>query len=200
MDKNDLKKRVKVSGNNGNGYRNSLAVEATEVLEFIRQTRPELYDHVLAEAKRQEEAKGLVLVPQNSTSVIKIADKTEIEFEPIEKKHYRFLKRPWDLGMILDKINFTFAGVKEIVDEDLQRAFQFLPTKKQQREGLTGLDYHFNTADEKVYGSIVYDYYNSRSSSSLEWSTKAGLTVKNFTEQDIEEYNRLKIFIEKGKK
>ena len=54
MNPDQLEKLVKISANNGKGgYRSSLLVEAAEVLEYIRQKRPELYEHVLAEANRK---------------------------------------------------------------------------------------------------------------------------------------------------
>ncbi len=79
MNQTELEKLVKVPESNGNGYRSSLSVEAAEVLDYIRQTRPELFEHVLAEAKRQEEKQN----PQVTTALAKIT--TEVDFSDISK-------------------------------------------------------------------------------------------------------------------
>lgn len=227
MGKNELEKLVKASIGNDD-YRSSLAVEATELLEYLRINKPGLYEQVLAEAKRLPESKVLVLSPHKpSANLIKTADESEAKYGLIEGKYTLFLERPWDLGLILNKINFVFAGVQNIVNEygrelvaskpikieftrkgleyavqDPEKAFLFLPTKKQQKNDLKRVYYGFNTADEKLSGEILYyNYYQALSTKSWDWRMKVQLSVKaeEFKDQDLEEYTRLKLFIEKGK-
>ena len=69
MNQDELEKLVQSPQTNGNGYRSSLSVEAAEVLERIRQIRPELYEHVLAEAKRQEEPSTAIVKTQTEIDI-----------------------------------------------------------------------------------------------------------------------------------
>lgn len=79
MNKDELEKLVKVPETNGNSYRTSLSVEAAELLEHIRQERPELYEHVLAESKRRQEEQKLT----SNTALENFT--TEIDFSDIQK-------------------------------------------------------------------------------------------------------------------
>ena len=160
------------------------------------------------------------------SQAFRTSDNIAIHYDNIQATYHRVSWRKWDLGMVLDRFNRVFSGVKSVVNDygremvaspieitieyegrnakvhSPEEAFGMLPKKSQQRAGLKDVRCDLKTSDERITGELHYHKAkNVRSGAYGPYDAhcvQASLHVEGFTERNRSEYKRLHDVVHKG--